>query len=439
MAVSQFLRPESLLEAIRNNLTSDVVHQASSAVGEPESATRQALFSSVPTILGGMTRMTSSSEGVTGLANMVREGGYEGAVSNPAALFGGGSTTSKMQGLGQQLLSRIFGNKSAAVSEVIATSSGVSTNSANRLMSLAAPMVMGVVSRNVASQGLNPLGLSNLLSEQKDEIAAASPAGLLRVLDSGPTVVPPAARSGFAADTERQEYSQSQREAYREARREDYSPSARYVSTETRRTGGAGRWLTLLLLALLGLVLFSLLRGRSARRAAEIATQQTTNVGHAIGNAAQGAEGALSSLALPGGAHVSVPLGSMNYNLATFLGSGEAAPKTFVFDHLNFQSSLTALTPESTPTLNSLASILKAYPNARVQLAGYTDNTGDPQANRRLSLGRANAVKGMLVAQGVSPDRIVAIGMGEDHPVAANDTEEGRAKNRRLELTVTSK
>jgi len=384
--------------------------------------------------------MTSSSEGVTGLANMVREGGYEAAVSNPAALFGGGSTTSKMQGLGEQLLSRIFGSKSAAVSEVVATSSGVSTNSANRLMSLAAPMVMGVVSRNVASQGLNPLGLSNLLSEQKDEIAAASPAGLSRLLDSGPALVSPAARSSFAgADTERQAYSQAQREVYPEAKREDYPPSARYVSTETRRTGGAGRWLPLLLLALLGLILFSLLRGRSARRAAEIATQQTTNVGHAIGNAAQGAEGALSSLTLPGGAHVSVPHGSMNYNLATFLGSGEAAPKTFVFDHLNFQSASTDLTPESTPTLNSLASILKAYPNARVQLAGYTDNTGDPQANRRLSLDRANAVKGMLVAQGVSPDRIVAVGMGEDHPVAANDTEAGRAKNRRLELTVTSK
>jgi outer membrane protein OmpA-like peptidoglycan-associated protein len=191
-----------------------------------------------------------------------------------------------------------------------------------------------------------------------------------------------------------------------------------------------------LLLIALGLILFSLLRGRNARRAAEIATQQSANVGHAIGNAAQGA---LSSLALPGGAHISVPTGSMNYNLATFLGSGEAAPKTFVFDHLNFQSATTDLTPESTPTLNSLASILKAYPNARVQLAGYTDNTGDPGANRRLSLDRANAVKGMLVAQGVSADRMAAVGMGEDHPVAPNDTEEGRAKNRRLELTVTSK
>lgn len=430
MAVSQFLRPESLLEAIKNNLTSDVIHQASSTVGEPESETRQALFSAVPSILGGMTRMTSSSEGVTGLANMVREGGYEAAVSNPAALFGGGNTTSKMQGLGQQLLGRIFGSKSAAVSEVVATSSGVSANSASRLMSLAAPMVMGVVSRNVASQGLNPLGLSNLLSEQKDEIAAASPAGLSRVLDSaGPTLVPPAARSTYV----------SEREAHPQAQREDYRPAARYVTTESERTGVLGRWLPLLLLIGLGLILFSLLRGRSARRAAEIATQQTTNVGHAVGNAAQGAEGALSSLVLPGGAHVSVPTGSMNYNLATFLGSGEAAPKTFVFDHLNFQSASTDLTPESTQTVNSLGSILKAYPNARVQLAGYTDNTGDPETNRRLSLDRANAVKGMLVAQGVSADRIAAVGMGEDHPVAANDTEEGRAKNRRLELTVTSK
>jgi outer membrane protein OmpA-like peptidoglycan-associated protein len=294
---------------------------------------------------------------------------------------------------------------------------------------------MGVVSRNVASQGLNPLGLSNLLSEQKDEIAAASPAGLSHVLDAaGPTLVPPAARSNVVA--ERQAYPQAQKDVNPQAEREEYAPAARYVTTERERTGGTGSWLPILLLIALGLILFSLLRGRNARRAAEIATQQSANVGHAIGNAAQGA---LSSLALPGGAHISVPTGSMNYNLATFLGSGEAAPKTFIFDHLNFQSATTDLTPESTSTLNSLASILKAYPNSRVQLAGYTDNTGDPGANRRLSLDRANAVKGMLVAQGVSADRMAAVGMGEDHPVAPNDTEEGRAKNRRLELTVTSK
>jgi len=170
-----------------------------------------------------------------------------------------------------------------------------------------------------------------------------------------------------------------------------------------------------------------------------MATRQGTNIGNAVGNAARGAEGALSNLTLPGGVRISVPRGSMNYNLASYLAGNEATPKTFVFDHLNFQSATTDLTPESTSTVNSLASILKAYPNARVQLAGYTDNTGDPQANRRLSLDRANAVMSMLGAQGVSSDRMHAVGMGSDHPVASNDTEEGRAQNRRLELTVTSK
>jgi K(+)-stimulated pyrophosphate-energized sodium pump len=102
-------------------------------------------------------------------------------------------------------------------------------------------------------------------------------------------------------------------------------------------------------------------------------------------------------------------------------------------------SASTQLTPESNTTVNDLAQVLKAYPNAQVQLAGHTDNTGSPQANQTLSSDRANAVKGMLVNQGVNADRITTAGFGQDRPVASNDTEEGKARNRRLELTVTRK
>ena len=139
------------------------------------------------------------------------------------------------------------------------------------------------------------------------------------------------------------------------------------------------------------------------------------------------------------GAHITLPQGSINYNLATYLGSTAPVPKTFVFDHLNFDSSSTNVTPDSVSTVNNLSAILKAYPNSTVQLAGYTDNTGNPQDNRRLSQDRANAVKGMLAERGVNSDRVAAVGLGEDHPIAPNDTEDGRAKNRRLELTVTTK
>ena len=112
---------------------------------------------------------------------------------------------------------------------------------------------------------------------------------------------------------------------------------------------------------------------------------------------------------------------------------------TFVFDNLNFETAGTQLTPDSQPTVNNLAAILKAYPNAQIELVGYTDNTGTAEANQTLSLNRANAVKGMLTDQGVEANRIATRGMGQDRPVATNDTEEGRSQNRRTELTVTNK
>ena len=71
-----------------------------------------------------------------------------------------------------------------------------------------------------------------------------------------------------------------------------------------------------------------------------------------------------------------------------------------------------------------------------VILEGYTDSTGDAAANKKLSLDRAAAVKSLLVAGGGADSRITTAGFGLENPIASNDTEEGRAKNRRLELPV---
>ena len=74
-----------------------------------------------------------------------------------------------------------------------------------------------------------------------------------------------------------------------------------------------------------------------------------------------------------------------------------------------------------------------------IKLGGYTDNTGDPQANLRLSQQRADAVMADLVKLGVDAGRMKAEGYGQEHPVADNSTEEGRAKNRRIDIRVISK
>jgi outer membrane protein OmpA-like peptidoglycan-associated protein len=159
----------------------------------------------------------------------------------------------------------------------------------------------------------------------------------------------------------------------------------------------------------------------------------------AIDTATNAARNALSTITLPGGGTISVPTGSLNYNLAQYLDSTQPVPKTFVFDHLNFDTGSTQLTADSTSTVNNLAQVLKAYPNEQIQLSGHTDNTGAADANQALSLDRANAIKAMLVGQGVAAERISAQGFGQDRPIASNDSEEGRARNRRTELTVTGK
>jgi K(+)-stimulated pyrophosphate-energized sodium pump len=82
---------------------------------------------------------------------------------------------------------------------------------------------------------------------------------------------------------------------------------------------------------------------------------------------------------------------------------------------------------------------MKAYPKVKIRIGGYTDNSGDPAANQKLSEDRAGSVVTALAGLGVDPSRMDAKGYGQDHPIADNSTEEGRQKNRRVSLRVTEK
>ncbi len=128
-------------------------------------------------------------------------------------------------------------------------------------------------------------------------------------------------------------------------------------------------------------------------------------------------------------------------NLAEFIRSDSPVDKTtwFDFDRLLFETGKETLKPESREQLGNIAEILKAYPNANVKLGGYTDNTGDPDMNMKLSADRAASVKQSLVDMGVDASRLESEGYGEQYPVASNDTEAGRAQNRRTSIRVTRK
>jgi outer membrane protein OmpA-like peptidoglycan-associated protein len=88
-------------------------------------------------------------------------------------------------------------------------------------------------------------------------------------------------------------------------------------------------------------------------------------------------------------------------------------------------------------SLAKVAGILQAYPGLKLQVEGYTDSTGSPQFNQKLSENRAGAVRDFLITQGVNPDSIAATGYGMAKPVADNNTAKGRQLNRRVQLVVS--
>ena len=144
---------------------------------------------------------------------------------------------------------------------------------------------------------------------------------------------------------------------------------------------------------------------------------------------------------LTSGTELNMPDNSIERKLLAFIRSNQPVDKEtwFDFDRLTFDTGKATLQASSQEQLTNSAEILKAYPAVTVKLGGYTDNTGSPAANLKLSQDRASSVRAELEKMGISNDRLVAEGYGQAHPVASNDTEAGRSRNRRISIRVTKK
>nr|WP_298716991.1 OmpA family protein [uncultured Steroidobacter sp.] len=109
---------------------------------------------------------------------------------------------------------------------------------------------------------------------------------------------------------------------------------------------------------------------------------------------------------------------------------------------LNMPSSITFATNSADlnsqfyNALGGVAMVLKEYNKTVIEVAGHTDSTGSDQYNQQLSERRAASVANYLIGQGITQQRLLTVGAGESRPVASNDTEAGRAQNRRVEMTI---
>jgi len=377
----------NLFDLVSGYLTPSVVSKMAAIVGESPAQTQKAVDVAIPALAGAACNRASTPTGANELLAMLSPSSLDASVvSNFASLLTGGAATQNLMRSGGNLLSGLLRGNTSSLAGLVAAASGISVPGASSFLSLIAPLFFGVLGREASSHNLSAPGLSSFLSSHRDTIQRLAPSGLANALG----VSNMANLCGAPAPVEH--------------------PVA-YVE----RKAGFSKWIWALpILALLLLIPRLLQRPATPK---------------------------LARIALPCGTVISVEEGSFNYALANFMltGSDSDLPKRIVFDHLNFDSATTHLTPESDATVNNLISIMKCYPTMQVRLEGHTDSTGDATANKTLSLERANAVKDLMAQAGVDPSRMSTDGWGQEKPVASNDTDEGRAKNRRTELIVVQR
>ena len=108
-------------------------------------------------------------------------------------------------------------------------------------------------------------------------------------------------------------------------------------------------------------------------------------------------------------------------------------------ENITFDTYISVIKSRFTGSLNSVADVLKKYPDSNIVVSGHTDSTGNDSINNPLSVNRAAAVKAYLVGAGVAGSRVTSVGYGSKQPVASNSTANGRAQNRRVEIKIVAK
>jgi OmpA-OmpF porin, OOP family len=173
----------NLMDLAKATLTPDVIQKVSALIGESPASTQKAVDNAIPSVLAGLLNFASSNpEGPARLISLLTQGNYTNLLGNLSGLLSGGSATQDVLKTGNDLLGIIFGGRLGALTDLVANSSGIKSTSASSLLSLIAPLLLGLIGRETASQGLNASSLISLLLGQKDLIARAAPAGLAGIL-----------------------------------------------------------------------------------------------------------------------------------------------------------------------------------------------------------------------------------------------------------------
>jgi len=394
---------ENVMDMVHSPWMGEIFGKMSGLFHESPEGVKRGFESAVPLSMVGLAQRASTQEGAQDLLSTLKGGKYPHLdESELGRVAGDPASAARVAQSSEGFVSRLFGNKQRGVVDGLASSAGVSTSSASKLLGLAVPMVMSFVGKQATSRNLDANGLSGFLASQRRLAGDALPGTLSRLV--GGEAEPRAAvtERPRTVVTERPEVVHTHGPAIQEIRKP-----------------GIGKWL-LPALAIAAALLFLL--SRRGNRHPE------TNVQHTPQTQVS------ADMARPQLLHA----GAMGA-FSQALSGGQALPQRFVLSDLTFRTDSAQIDPASARVLDEVAQAMSAHPGARLRVEGHTDNTGTREANQQLSQARAESTRAYLVSKGIAGDHIEAAGYGGERPLTSSGQATSRAENRRTELVLLSR
>lgn len=415
----------NVIDLIKGQLGPALVSQAATQYGESESGISKAISGLLPAVVGGMANNANQPA----LLDAITGSQSTGLLGN---LLGGSSNNS----LVSTVLSAIFGDKINGLINAVSGYSGVSNSTSGSLLNMVAGAALGSLGKYAEDHNLDRNSLSGLLSDQKGIVSSLLPAGLsFASLGLG--------NWGAATDINTEKVKVTSHE---EPKVEVNRGGNTHVNVDRKDNDEAGSiWKWLLPLLLLALAAWFLWKQCNKPADQTVVTSEVIDVDSAVMPADSAMVTTtrvdedidLNGVALKG------YRGGMEDSMISFLKSGgysnaadDAVLKDtwYTFDKVNFKmGSSTELEAGSQTQLDNLVAILKAYPEAKIKVGGYTDKVGDEAANVKLSTARANFIKAALEKAGVGSQVIGAEGYGSEFAtVAATASDAERAADRKM-------
>jgi len=408
----------NLLELTKECITKEVGLKISDLTQESTSDVQVAMLGALPGLIGGIMNKASTSSGIHELIGLINLNNEDYVLNGLGGILEDPLRSKEFISNGLSLLPILLDLDLKTVTDSVASSSGIKSYSVSTILSICAPIVLSIVARYVKVKGaksVEPVRLTNLLVEQKDYISKYLPADLHVLWD------------------------------FKELENLNKSLIRNPLSETELEGKPASKGTKAILWILVALLLAGIVWGyKKFNKEQETVVVEDIPVpidkAGSAGSAKQNVLGEFVIKQLPKDIELNIPQNGTESKLIKFIEDSTLAINKdiwFDFDRITFETNAAKLSQKSLEQIDNIAKILRAYPNVNIKIGGYTDDTGDAAANLTLSKSRADAVKQGIVSKNIKVSRIQSEGYGKEHPVASNDTEEGRTQNRRIAINVT--